>query len=156
VTTAILADNREVQEWGRTLRNMAFATIDGLSGTISRLEHLGIDFTSTTSKLEIKDSTKLDAALRDRSADVDAFFRTASTGFTAKFKTFLTGIGTANTTQQTNLNKNNISLDTQIADLERRLAQQREIMTSAFISMETAQSKLQTQQAALSKAFSSS
>lgn len=155
VTTAILADNREVQEWSRNLRNMAFAAIGGLSGTISRLEHLGIDFTSSTSKLEIKDSTKLEAALRDKSGDVDAFFRTASTGFAAKFKTFLTTIGASNTTQQTNLNKNNTSLDTQMADLERRLTQQREIMTSAFIAMETAQSKLQTQQQALSKAFSS-
>lgn len=153
VSTAVLTDNREIQEWGRSMRQMAFAAVGGLSGTISRLEHLGIDFTSGTNKLEIKDGAKLDTALRDKSTDVDAYFRTASTGFAAKFKTFLANVGTANTTQQTNLTKTNTSLDTQIADIERRLAQQREIMTSAFISMETAQSKLQSQQAALSGAF---
>lgn len=156
VTTSVLSDNREIQAWGSSLRRMAFTAIDGLSGTISRLEHLGIDFTSGTAKLQVKDGAKLDAALRDKSTDVDAFFRKASTGFAAQFKTFLTNAGTQNGAQQANLNKNNTSLDTQIADIERRLTQQREMMTSAFIAMETAQSKLQSQQSALTNALKSS
>lgn len=153
VTSAILADNREIQEWGRTMRQMAFAAVSGATGGIARLESLGIDFTAGTNKLEVKDGAKLEAALRDKSADVEAFFHTATTGFAAKFKSFLTAVGTQNTTQQTNLNKSNASLDTQIADLERRLAQQRSVLESAFIAMESAQQKLQSQQAALANAF---
>jgi flagellar hook-associated protein 2 len=101
----------------------------------------------------VKDSAKLDAALANKSAELDAFFRTASTGFSAQFQTFLTKIGAENTTQQKNLNANNTAIDTQIADIERRLAQQRSLMESAFIAMESAQSRIQTQQAALANAF---
>ena len=88
-----------------------------------------------------------------KSADVDAYFRTATTGFAAQFKTFLTNVGTATTAQQTALNKSNTSIDNQIADIERRLVQQRELMTSAFIAMESAQQRIQTQSAALTNAF---
>jgi flagellar hook-associated protein 2 len=156
VTTGILADNREIQDWGRSMRNMAFSAVSGMAGTITRLESLGIDFKSGTNNLEVKDSTKLEAALRDKPAEVDAFFHTATTGFAAKFKTFLTTVGTLNTTKQSNLNKNNAGLDTQIGDLERRLTQQRSMLESAFIAMESAQQKLQSQQAALSNAFKTS
>ncbi|MBL9210724.1 MAG: flagellar filament capping protein FliD [Opitutaceae bacterium] len=156
VTAAILADNREIQDWGRSLRNMAFSAVAGMTGTITRLESLGIDFKAGTNNLEVKDATKLEAALRDKPAEVDAFFHTATTGFAAKFKSFLTTVGTMNTTQQSNLNKSNAGIDTQIADLERRLVQQRSILESAFIAMESAQQKLQSQQAALANAFSSS
>jgi flagellar hook-associated protein 2 len=156
VTSAILADNREIQEWGRTMRQMAFSAVAGLTGTITRLESLGIDFKAGTNNLEVKDAAKLDAALRDRPAEVDAFFHGATTGFAAKFKTFLTTVGTLNTNQQTNLGRNNASIDTQIADLERRLTQQRSILESAFIAMESAQQKLQSQQAALANAFKTS
>lgn len=153
VTAAILADNREVQEWGRSLRQMAFAAVGGATGTVARLESLGIDFVAGTNRLEIKDGTRLDAALRDKPTEVDAFFHTAATGFAAKFNTFLGTISGLNTTQQKNLNTSNTRLDTQIADLERRLTQQRAIMESAFIAMESAQQRLQSQQAALANAF---
>lgn len=153
VTSAILADNREIQSWGSTMRSMAFSGISGLAGTINRLENLGIDFKSGSSSLEIKDGAKLDAALRDKPAEVDAFFHTAVSGFAAKFKTFIATVDTLNTSQQASLNKSNTGIDTQIADLERRLSQQRAIMESAFIAMESAQQKLQSQQSALANAF---
>jgi flagellar hook-associated protein 2 len=156
VTTAILADNREIQEWGRTMRQMAFSAVAGMTGAITRLESLGIDFKAGTNNLEVKDGAKLEAALRDKPAEVDAFFYTATTGFAAKFGAFLKTVGTQNTTQQTNLNKNNTGIDTQIADLERRLSQQRSILESAFIAMESAQQKLQSQQSALANAFKTS
>jgi flagellar hook-associated protein 2 len=153
VTPAVLTDNREIQEWGRLLRNMAFAAVGGLTGSVTRLESLGIDFKSGSNSLEIRNGAKLDAALREKPADVDAFFHSATTGFAAKLTSFLTTAGAQNTTQQSNLNKTNTKLDMQMADLERRLSQQRSIMESAFISMEIAQQKLQSQQASLSGAF---
>lgn len=156
VTAAALANNREIQGWGSSLRSMAFGAVSGLSGTIARLENLGIDFKPGTSELQIVNGTKLDSALRDNSSDVNAFFQTATTGFAAKFGSFLTTVTGQNKTQQQNLNRTNSSLDKQIADIERRLAQQRSVMEAAFISMENAQSTLQTQQSALTRAFPTS
>jgi flagellar hook-associated protein 2 len=153
VTSAALSNNREIQSWGSSLRSIAFGAVAGLGGTISRLENLGIDFKKGTSELEITNGTKLDTALRDNPSDVSAFFQTLTTGFAAKFQTFLTTVTAQNTTQQKNLARTNTSLDRQIADIERRLAQQRAVMEAAFISMESAQSSLQSQQSALTRAF---
>lgn len=153
VTAALLADNREIQAWGTSLRSTAFAAVSGISGTIARLENLGIDFTSGTNELEIADSAKLDAALRDAPEAVETFFDTATTGFVDKISELIASGETQTTTQRTNLNTYNTSLDAQIADIERRLDQQREIMESAFINMEMAQSTLKSQQAALTNAF---
>lgn len=153
VTAATLADNREIQDWAHSLRGLAFAAIG--SGTIKRLNDLGIDFKSGTNELEIEDGAKLDAALATGTDEVEAFFSTASTGFAAKFDSFLKNISDRNDDQQTNLNKANTSLDDQIAAIERRLEQQRAIMEAAFIQMENAQSKLKQQQTAVENMFAS-
>jgi len=155
VTAALLSNNREIQAWSRSLRTLAFGTIAG-SGTVKRMEDLGIDFTTGTSKLEIKDAAKLTSVLTGKSADVEAFFHTDSTGFAAKLDSFVTSISAQNDEAQTRITKTNASLDDQIAAIERRLEQQRAVMESAFIQMETAQSKLKTQQSAISSLSSSS
>ncbi len=154
VTAAALSNNREIQDWGRSLRTLAFSAVAGASG-ISRLENLGLDFVTGTSKLQIADETKLVTALRDKSSAVTSFFNTSTTGFAAKFDSFVTKISNQNDDQQKNLDKGNASIDDQIAAIERRLEQQRSVMESAFIQMETAQSKLKNQQSALTNAFSS-
>ncbi len=155
VTAAVLSGNREIQEWGRSLRSLAFGSVSGLTGSVSRLESLGIDFISGTTKLEIKDSAKLKTALADDSADVAEFFDKDTTGFSARLSTFVEKIAEEGADQQTRLNKTNDNLDDQIAAIERRLQQQRAVMESAFIQMEIAQSKLKSQQSALTNAFSS-
>jgi flagellar hook-associated protein 2 len=153
VTTSILTDNREVQSWADSLRSKAFAAISGLSGTIGRLENLGIDFKAGTSQLEIGDGTKLDTALREKAGDVAQFFQTPGTGLAAQLGTFIDQISTASSDQQARYTKTNNDLDVQMANIQRRLDQQRQILTDSFIAMETAQSKLQTQSAAMDRAF---
>jgi flagellar hook-associated protein 2 len=159
VTTATLADNREVQAWSQSLRRNAFAAIPGLSGTLSRLEDLGIDFTAGTSQLSIKKQSVLTAALTNRPQEVAAFFSSASTGFGARMKSAVDLIAGSEfqkgyiDDQQTRLTSNNKSLDDQIAALERQLEQQREQLTSSFIAMETAQSSYNSMQTQLTKAF---
>ena len=54
---------------------------------------------------------------------------------------------------QMRLSATNSDLDRQISDLERRLTQQRELLTNSFISMESAQSRIQQQSSAISNAF---
>lgn len=155
VTTAILSNDREVQSWTSSLRSIAFGAVAGLSGTISRLENLGIDFTTGTSQLAIKDGTKLDAALQNKSSDVAAFFQTAGTGLMGQMQTFLTKITGQTSDEQTHITKDNSDIDSQIAQIQRRLDQQRQILTDSFVAMENAQSNLKTQSAALTNAFGS-
>lgn len=154
VTAGTLSSNREIQSWGSKLRSLAFAAVPGLDGTITRLESIGIDFKSGTSELEVKDSAKLTAALTDQSDDVDDLFTTASSGLADVIAEYSENISELNTSQQKVLNDSNNGITEQIAAIERRLEQQREIMESAFIAMETAQSRLQSQSAALTNAFS--
>jgi flagellar hook-associated protein 2 len=156
VTSAALSGNREIQEWGRNLRSMAFAAITGGSDGISRLTDMGLDFKTGTDELEIADDAKLTSVLANSTAGLEAFFSTSTTGFAAKFDTYLESITEQNSDQQERLNKYNESLSEQIATIERRLQQQREIMESAFISMETAQSKLKQQATAVSNMFQKS
>lgn len=152
VTTAVLSDQREVQAWASELRSLAF----GAAGGGLRLESFGIDFTSGSNQLAIKDAAKLAAALRDRPAAVEGFFQETGTGFATRLATRLDALGAANTAQQQRLTRTNADLDRQIADLERRLVQQRELMEAAFIRMEEAQSRLTSQSDALTRIFESS
>ncbi len=154
VTASVLSDNREIQAWQRSLRSLAFDAVAGVSGTVQRLEHLGIDFSAAGNTLAVRDEAKLTTALADRADDVSRFFQTATTGFAAKFDTLVTKLTNQTGDQQERLTKNSSDLDRQIADIERRLAQQREILTSSFIAMETAQSRIQNQSTALTNAFS--
>jgi flagellar hook-associated protein 2 len=154
VTGSVLSGNREVQEWARSLRSNVFAAVPGLGGTIQRLENLGIDFTSGTNSLVIKDGAKLDAALRDSPVGVAAFFQTASTGLGAKLGTLITSMVDSNSGLQTRLTERNANLDRQIGDMERRLTQQRSLLEAGFIAMESAQAVIQQQGQALTNAFS--
>lgn len=149
VSAAVLSGNREIQEWARSLRSLAFADVSGMSGAIKRLNDLGLDFKAGTNELEIDNETALDDALAEATGDVADFFTSASTGFSATLDEFLESITEQNEDQQERINTANTSLDEQIAAIERRLAQQRAVMESAFIAMETAQSKIKQQQSAI-------
>ena len=159
VTSAVLSSNREVQSWAQSFRRAAFAEVAGLDGAVSRLDHLGIDFTAGTSQLSIKDPSKLDAALQNSAEDVEAFFTTASTGFVGRIDTLLEsftgldGSGGLLDSQKDALTDANSSIDQQIADIERRLEARRAQMEAAFIAMEQAQSRIQQMQTQLNNAF---
>ncbi|MBI5381746.1 MAG: flagellar filament capping protein FliD [Opitutae bacterium] len=159
VTAALLSNNREVQEWSRSLRSLAFNTVSGLSGSISKIDDIGLDFVTGTSKLQIKNSTKLSAALSGNAVDVAAFFTTSTTGFASRIDSFITttlgsnGTGGNLGTQTSTITKESSRLDQQITDMERRLEEQRSRMEAAFIRMEEAQQKLKTVQQQLNNAF---
>ena len=161
VTAALMSNNREIQGWAQTMRSTAFAAISGLGGSVKRLEDLGIDFVAGTSTLSVKNSSKLDNALRDFAPEIETFFNQATTGFAAKFDTFITSTiglgGTGGTlgSQSAQLTKSSTSIDEQIAAIERRLVQRRAQMEAGFIAMETAQARLQQMQSQLTNAFSS-
>ena len=167
VTTSLLSGNHEIQGWSQSLRALAFGSVSGMSGTISSLEGLGIGFTSAEPQLSIKDSAKLDDALTNHADDVAAFFSDTTNGLVAKFNSYFVGtIGASSTniansnvggnlgTQETMLTNANTSIDKQIADIERRIAQERSSMQAAFQAMETAMSSMKSTQALLTSTYS--
>ncbi|MEO7597407.1 MAG: flagellar filament capping protein FliD [Opitutus sp.] len=157
VTAALLADNREVQRWASQLRSMAFGQISGLTGSVKRFADLGIDFSSTDSTLSIRSQATLDNVLSTKGDDVAAFFNTNTTGFSDVFGAFLTSKLTPTTgalaTQMTTINRLNAGIDKQIITLNLRLANQRQLLTNAFLAMQNAQSRAQQQQTTLSNFF---
>jgi flagellar hook-associated protein 2 len=158
-----LSDNREVGALASTLRSKAFAAVSGLSGTVSRLADLGIDFNGTSTQLTVKDSTKLTAALQNNPDDVNTFFNTASTGFAASMKTYLgtliSASGTTNgavASMESGYTKTNKDIDNQIVVIEARLAEEKTSMTTAFEAMQTAQANAKSMMDLLKSTFSSS
>ncbi|MCU0793102.1 MAG: flagellar filament capping protein FliD [Opitutaceae bacterium] len=160
VTAATLAGNREIQNWTGQLRNAVFASVPGLSATLSRLDHIGIDFSGTDANLVVKSASKLETALKERPSEVSAFFRQSTTGMAdrleALFTSYVGAFGTSGLLggQRTALTKTNASLTQQIADLDRRLEQRRSQLETSFIAMEQAQSTIQQMQSQLTNAFS--
>ena len=159
-TAGPLADNREIQAWLRQLRSTAFGS--PAYGAITNLSALGLDFSSSDSRITVTDSTKLDAALTDHASDVAKFFNNTATGSTGLATAFVTKldayIGTDGTTGQLNTKletytKANTALDSQIANLDRYLAQRRSQLEAGFMAMETAQSKMTQMQTQLTQAF---
>ena len=159
-TAGPLADNREIQAWLKQLRSSAFGS--PASGEITNLSALGLDFSGTKSRITVTDSTKLDAALADHASDVAKFFNNTTTGSTGLATAFVTKldayIGTDGTAGQLNTKletytKANASLDKQIANLDRYLAQRRSQLEAGFMAMETAQSKMTQMQTQLTNAF---
>jgi len=157
VVTSTLTDNREIQNWARKLRSLSFSPISG-SGTVKQLNDLGIDFVAGSNDLQLKDSSKLEAALKNKSADVTNMF-TSDSGFVANYKTYMKSLlGDGSTTgslqyQTDNLTKANKSMDTQIEQIQTRLEQERSLLTTQFMAMQTYQSKANSIMATLSKSF---
>ena len=156
VTAAIFASNHEVGDLASSLRKQVFDAVPGLSGSIQRLEGIGIDFTSGTNNLTIKDGSKLDAALANNAGDVSTLFSSSPGGLATRLNSFLTQVtGATGTiaTQETTLTNQGKSLDDQIATMQRHLDQQQALLTQSFIQMESAQSAIQSQLSALNSAF---
>ena len=83
-------------------------------------------------------------------------FSSSSTGLVARLENYLaqvTGTRGTLTTQTETFARQSKSIDEQIASMERRLSQQRSLLEQSFISMEVAQSRMQSQLSALNNAF---
>jgi flagellar hook-associated protein 2 len=153
VSTSVLSGNREVESWASELRSLAFDEVSGLTGDITRLAHLGIDFDSTTNHLTIKDSGLLATALGDDPDKVEALFMTSGTGLVGQIYSYITQTISSEGAMVSSLGSANDDIDEQIATLQSRLDQEREMLTSAFIRMLDAQSEAQSQSTYLTNTF---
>ena len=162
VSTSTLTNTREVDNWASSLRSKAFAAVSGLSGTVSRLADLGIDFSGTSNQLNIRDSAKLNNALANNATDVAAFFSTAGTGFAASMDSYLntlldsngSGSGGALMAIENTLTSQNSSVDVQIAQIQRQLAREKETLTASFQAMQAAQTQAKSMMDLLKNTFS--
>ncbi|HVU31939.1 MAG TPA: flagellar filament capping protein FliD [Opitutaceae bacterium] len=153
ITTSILSSNHDVGDWSTQLEDVAFKPIAGLTGTVTHLDDLGIDFDGTTGHLIIKDQGKLGNALTNHPDDVQSFFLSGTTGFVSQMYDKLTNLQTDNNSQQANLNQNNTDIDNQITTMQTRLSTERDTLTQAFIQMLDAQQSAQSQSQSLTNAF---
>lgn len=158
VTGAVLSGNHEVTDMVSGLRRLVFDAVPGLTGTVKRLESMGIDFKTGTSQLEIKNATALDTALSTNAADVKTLFTDSSNGLVTKLDAYLTQTIGANgmiATQTQNLTKQTTGIDDQVAKMERRIASEQAQLEQSFVRMEQAQAQIQSQLASLTNAFGS-
>jgi flagellar hook-associated protein 2 len=153
VSTSVLSDNHEVDGWASKMQSLAFESVSGLTGSVKRLDDLGIDFDSTTGHLTLKNTDKLTTALSTKPDDVKAFFLTPSTGFVSKMYSFVTDANSTNLSEQSNLTKSSTDIDTQIATIQSRLDNERQQLTASFITMLDAQSAAQSQSSYLTNQF---
>lgn len=161
VTTSLLSDDREFQSWGSSLRTKVFSAVNS-SGSIDQLDDLGIGFSAGSDQLSVLDTTKLQAALQSNPAGVSSFFGNATTGFASqitKYADTVLGTGSGGSgllkAQQTMLTNTNKSIDLQIARLQQQINAEQARLTSSFQAMESAESTIQSQSAALTKALGS-
>jgi flagellar hook-associated protein 2 len=156
VTAGTLSGDRDASEINLTLRRLTTGDVSGLSGTIIRLDALGFASNGNDDALATSDTAKLDSAIANNLAGLKDFFTNATGGFAVAFNNYLDHtIGEEGTlvTHQTNLTRQVKDIDTQVADIEKLVLANRQRLIDSFISMETAQQKINSQLQYLAKTF---
>ncbi len=154
VTAGTLAGESEAFTIASDLRRLVTSTFSSLTGTIKRLESMGITSNGTDDKLAISDSDALEAALSDNLSEVKSLFTNETDGLAFDLAAFLEGtVGDDGTllAKKDNLDKQAEGLTDQITEQERQVQLNRTRLISTFVQMETAQQKINSQLQYLSK-----
>jgi flagellar hook-associated protein 2 len=156
VTASALSNDNDATEIGTYLRRTAFGDVSGLSGTINRLEKLGISTNGDNNKLALADSAKLDDVIANRLSDVEDFFTNKTKGLAVGLSAYLdrtVGDDGSLPAKQDRYTDRIKGLDDQIAAQERQVQARKEQWLAAFQAMETAQSKSNQQLQYLTQNF---
>lgn len=154
VTAGTLAGESEAFSIASDMRRMVTATFASLSGTLRRLEGMGITSNGNDDKLAISDPDALEAALSENLNEVKSLFTNETDGLAVGLSAFLERtVGEDGTllTKQSNLDTQADDLVNQIAEQERQVQLNRERLIGTFIQMEQAQSNINAQLQYLSK-----
>jgi flagellar hook-associated protein 2 len=154
VTAGILSGESDANDLASKLRSLVNAVASGLTGSITQLASLGIDSNGTDDTIKLTDTTKLDAALAGKLSDVKELFTNATSGLAVQASAFLdrtVGDSGSLVTKQTNLGKQILNIDTQVADLERLVLANQDRLTEQFVAMETARANFNQQLAFLNQ-----
>lgn len=156
VTAGVLSGQTDASELTTKLRRLANTPVTGLTTTLTKLADLGITTSSEDNQITLTDSDALDTALADKLTDVQELFTNSSTGLAVQLSTYLeatVGDDGSLVTRRDTLTKQSSDIDDQIADLERFVQANRATLINSFISMETAQSKINQQLQFLKQRF---
>lgn len=156
VTSGTLAGDQDTLNLNSRLRELMNSSVDGLSGTVKRLESLGFVSNGYDDSLSTSDLSGLDKALATNLSGLKDFFSNSSTGLAGKMDTFLTAtIGDSGSlvTHQATLTKQSTDIDTQISDMEAQILIYQQQLNAGFVAMEVAQSKINQQLTYLAKTF---
>lgn len=154
VTAGTLAGESEAYTIASDLRRMVTATFASLTGTIKRLEGLGITTNGDNNNLAISDTDKLEEALSGSLSEVRALFTNSTDGLAVKLADYLENtVGDDGTlpAKQDNLDKQVQSLTDQITEQERWVQNNRAQLVATFVAMETAQANINQQLQYLSR-----
>lgn len=159
VTAGLLAGEMDANDIASQLRRLTFGQATGLTSAIKSLSDLGIDSSGDNNSLTLADSTKLDDALANNLTGVAALFTDKTYGLTATLGGYLghtVGDNGTLVTKQDNLTKQSAAIDTQVANMERVILDDRQRMIDSFVAMESAQQKANQQLQYLQQRFGSS
>lgn len=159
VTAGTLAGEGDASGIAADLRRFVTASLSSATGTIKRLEGLGITTNGDDNKLALSDSTKLDAALSSNLNEVESLFTHSTEGLATKLTAYLertVGDDGSLTKKQDNLDKQVSSIDDQITDQERQVQANRQQLITSFLAMEQAQQQINQQMQFLSQRFGAS
>lgn len=138
------------------IRTKAIESVDGMTGTITRLESIGYTSSGYTNELSLSDSSTMETALSENLGQVKSLFTTTTDGLANSMYTYLDTLldddGSLETTQN-NLTNQISSIDKQIADHERRVQMNRDTLIRSFVNMEQAQSKINNDMSFLMSRF---
>ncbi|OHE71242.1 MAG: hypothetical protein A2007_00170 [Verrucomicrobia bacterium GWC2_42_7] len=165
VTPAQFATNDDIKSIARALRAKVFDTVPGLTGSVQRLADMGIDFSSTSSQLQIKDQSKLTKALKQNPAGVTTLFTDENNGLGAvieKYTTQLTKQDSTNASSRGTLQVITDSYQAQVKSLQKQIDatqlyidNQKEAMQTSLFKMQEAMQKLNQQTTQLNNFISS-
>lgn len=156
VSSSVLAGDSDAGDIAGRLRRLSYGDVEGLSGTLNRLEKLGITTNGQDNKISLSDPGKLDAALATNLSDVRDFFTNSTTGLATKLVKYMdTMVGDDGVLiqKQKLFTDQSTSVDKQVADQERMVQVRRQQLIDGFVAMETAQSKSNAQLSYLQKNF---
>ena len=156
VTAGILADDPEATNLSSQLRYLANSTLSGLTGSITRLDTMGIESNGYDDALSTSGISDLDTALANNLASVKDFFSNSTSGLAVKFNSFLEstiGDEGSMTAHQATLTKQAAAIDPQISDMEKLVQSEIARLTLSFVAMEQAQALNNQQLAFLTKTF---
>jgi len=158
VTAGTLSGESDAYSVASELRRLVTSSFSSLTGSIKRLEGLGITSNGDNNNLALGDPAKLDLALSGNLSEVKSLFTNSADGLAVKLNDYLENtVGTDGSliTKQDNLGKQASGIDNQIAEQERQVQATRQQLIDGFLAMEQAQLKINQQLQFLSQRFGS-
>ncbi|PYJ01022.1 MAG: flagellar hook protein, partial [Verrucomicrobia bacterium] len=158
VTAGTLSGESDAYSVASELRRLVTSSFSSLTGSIKRLEGLGITSNGDNNNLALGDPAKLDLALSGNLSEVKSLFTNSADGLAVKLNDYLENtVGTDGSliTKQDNLGKQASGIDNQIAEQERQVQATRQQLFDGFLAMEQAQLKINQQLQFLSQRFGS-